>query len=487
MKESDLQNYKKSALTGFFWRFFERISSQLVSFIVSVIIARILLPEEYGVVALTLIFINLLDVFVANGIGTSIIQKKDVDKLDINTMFVGGTLFSLLLYTILFMLSPFISDFYDNDLLCPILRIMGLRLPLSSFNSIQQAIVSRQLRFKKFFYSTLLGTVISGVCGILMAYQGYGVWALVAQYLLNITINTITLNLIIKWIPKIQFSYSRFKGMFSFAWKLMCTGFIGTFFNQLQNFVIGSRFTPSDLAFYYKGGHIPTMISTNISNTLDGVLFPIMSKIQDDKNQVKRSLGLSMRSTSLVVFPMMLMSFSMADKIILVLLTEKWLNCVPYMRLMCIMQCFMILNTANLQAIKAIGRSDISLKLEFIKKPLFIVFLLISMQYTPIMVALFMTIYSFVALIINSYPNKKLLQYGYVEQIKDILPNVFLSIIVSIVVFLIGLFIYNTYICLLAQVIVGVVFYIFLCVVTKSESFIFIYNSVRGLKKNRKI
>lgn len=483
MDKGILHNYKNNALTGFAWRFSERVLSQLVSFIVSVVIARILLPEEYGVVALTLIFINLLDVFVSNGIGTSIIQKKEVDTLDINTMFVGGTTLSLFLYAILFLLSPYIADFYEDSQLCLILQIMGLRLPISAFNSIQQAIVSRQLRFKKFFYSTLLGTVISGFVGVWLAYEGYGVWALVVQYLLNIIVNTITLNLIVRWIPKIQFSYERFSGMFSFAWKLMCTGFIGTFFNQLQNFVIGSRFTATDLAFYYKGGHIPIMIATNISNTLDGVLFPIMSKLQDNREQVKKSLGLSMRSASLVVFPLMMVSLSMADNIILVLLTEKWMACVPYMRLICIMQCFMILNTANLQAIKAIGRSDITLKLEFVKKPIFVVFLLISMQFSPIMVALAMTIYSFIALLINSYPNKKLLNYGYVEQIKDVLPNFMLSVLTALFVYIVGLIIENIYLCLLAQIVVAIFVFAVLCYLTKSQSFIYVYNSIKGLKQ----
>lgn len=363
--ENDL---KKKTVGGFFWRFGERIASQSVSFIISIILARLLFPQEYGVIALSMVFINITNVFAVSGLGTSLIQKKDADDVDFSTMFYAGIFISVALYGLLFLAAPFIADLYHSELVCPVLRALGLVVPIQAVNSIQQAAVSRGLDFKKFFFATSVGTVVSGIVGVALAYTGFGVWALVGQQLTNHVVNTLTLNRIIRWRPQWAFSYSRFKGLFSFGSKLMCANFIGTFFNELKSFIVGARYTPADLAFYNRGESMPALIGNNVNTTINAVLFPAISKLQDDKEGVKRAIRRSMMTSSYVMFPLLFILAATADKVVLILLTEKWMPCVPFMRVLCIGYCMTVLSTANIQAVNAVGRSDITLKLEFIKK-----------------------------------------------------------------------------------------------------------------------
>ena len=331
--ENDL---KKKTVGGFFWRFGERIASQSVSFIISIILARLLFPQEYGVIALSMVFINITNVFAVSGLGTSLIQKKDADDVDFSTMFYAGIFISVALYGLLFLAAPFIADLYHSELVCPVLRALGLVVPIQAVNSIQQAAVSRGLDFKKFFFATSVGTVVSGIVGVALAYTGFGVWALVGQQLTNHVVNTLTLNRIIRWRPQWAFSYSRFKGLFSFGSKLMCANFIGTFFNELKSFIVGARYTPADLAFYNRGESMPALIGNNVNTTINAVLFPAISKLQDDKEGVKRAIRRSMMTSSYVMFPLLFILAATADKVVLILLTEKWMPCVPFMRVLCI-------------------------------------------------------------------------------------------------------------------------------------------------------
>ena len=256
----NLVELKNKTINGLFWRFGERITSQIISFIVSVILARILLPKEYGIVALVTIFINLADVLVTSGLGTSLVQKKNVDELDFSTMTIASIILSIILYGILFIIAPVISIIYNNELLTAVIRVMGIRIPIAAFNSIQQAYVQKKMIYKKFFYSTLIGTVISAVVGIYMALNGYGVWALVGQYLTTTIIGTIVLFVILDWKPKMRFSQERFKQLFNYGSKIMAAGFIGCLFDQLRGLIIGFKYSSEDLAFNNKGEQFPIML-----------------------------------------------------------------------------------------------------------------------------------------------------------------------------------------------------------------------------------
>ncbi|MCU7207419.1 lipopolysaccharide biosynthesis protein [Turicibacter sp. GALT-G1] len=480
---NNIGEIKKKALFGMFWRFGERITAQAISFIVSIVLARILLPEEYGIVAIVNIFIAIANVLVTSGLGTSLIQKKEADELDFSTIFYAGIGFSLIMYGVVYISAPWIAKTYENEILIIVLRVMGLRLPVAAINSVQQAYVSRQMIFKKFFFSTLFGTLTSAAVGITMAIKGFGVWALVAQYMTNSCIDTIVLFFIIQWKPKLIFSFKRFRELYSFGWRIVATGLLGEFFNQLKSMLIGGRYSSTDLAYYNRGESIPNLVTTNINSTLESVMFPAIAKVQDNKKQVKQAVRRMMKISSFIIIPLLLGMAAVAEPIIKILLTDKWLFSVPYLQIVCIQQCFAILNAANLQAIKAVGRSDILLKLELIKKPVFLVFILVALPISPLAIATANALYTILALLINSFPNKKLLDYSFSEQLKDVSPYLLLATSMAILVYIIGNIKLNMVILFPFQIFIGIGYYLIGAKLLKMDSLGYIFESLKAIKR----
>ena len=483
--ENNLKDIKKKTVTGLMWRFGERITAQLISFIVSIILARILLPQEYGIIAIVTIFINIANVFVTSGLGTSLVQVKKADEIDFSTMFWASIFLSVILYTIIFLISPVIAKIYQNDLLVPVLRIMGLKLPISAFSSIQQAYVQRKMIYKKFFFATIIGTIISAFVGIIMALKGFGVWSLVAQYLSNSVIDTIVLFCIIDWKPKLIFSINRFKPLFSYGWKVMMTSLLGSIFDQLRGFIIGAKYTTVDLAYNNKGEQFPKFLSNNINSTVESVLLSSLSKFQDDKENIKKAMRRTIRLFAFIIIPMLLGLFGIAETFIKILLTEKWLPSVPYLRAVCLGECFSIISLVNLQVLKAIGRSDMTLKLELIKKPIYLTIILLMLPISPLAICIGNAVYSIVALLINTKPNIKILNYSLKEQFGDILAPLVVSIFMSVLIMIIGLININIYIKFIVQIIFGVSFYITVCKIIKLDSYDYLKNIIKSLLNRR--
>ena len=469
--EDKKNELKQKTISGVFWRFGERITAQLITFVVSIVLARIIAPEQYGIIALTTIFINLLNVFVTSGLGTSLVQKKNSDDKDFSTMFYASLVLSIVLYTIIFFGAPLIAKIYHSDILIPLLRIMGLRMPIAAINSIQQAYVSKKMIYKKFFISTLFGTIVSAFVGIYMAIKGYGAWALVGQYLTNCAIDTIVLAIVIDWKPKLYFSFERFRKLFSFGWKIMVSSFIGTLFNQLKGMVIGKKYSSSDLAYYNKADQIPSLINNNVGLTVESVFFPTLSQLQDDRENVKQAVRKMLRMSCYVLSACLLGLAAVAKPLILILLTKKWLPCVPFIQVFCVQYSFSILGGVNLQALKGIGKSNVILKLEFIKKPLFLVMIIITMMISPFAMAIGGLVYDVIASLINTIPNKKYLNYSLKEQLSDIIPNLLLSGTMFGIVYLISFININVYLMLVIQIITGVVYFVLISKITKNECF----------------
>ena len=245
------------------------------------------------------------------------------------------------------------------------MRVIALRLPIASINSVQQAFVSKRMMFKKFFLATLLGTIVSAIVGIWMALKGYGAWALVGQYLCNVSIDTIMLFITVEWRPRWMFSYERMKELLSFSWKIVASSFIGTVCNQLKGLLIGVKYTATDLSFSSQGEKIPSFLAGNVESTVDSVLFPAMALFQDDIVQMKAAVRRSMRISAYIIMPLMFGLAAVSENLILLILSEEWLECVPYMQIACVHHAFGVVGVVNLQAMKALGRSDITLKLEF--------------------------------------------------------------------------------------------------------------------------
>ena len=356
-----MENMRQKVFTGFIWRFMERIGAQGVSFIVSLILARLLTPEDYGQVALITVFITILNTFAISGIGTALIQKKNADNVDYSTVFYFNILFSFLLYGILFLSAPLIGNFYRDVTLIPIIRVLGITIVVSAVNNVQQSYVSKTMQFRRFFYSTLIGTVFSGIVGVFLAYNGFGTWAIVIQQLVNQIANTVILWVTVKWRPIKAFSLLRLKTLYSFGWKLLISGLIDTVYNNIYSLVIGKFYDANTLGLYNKGVQFPNLIVNNINGPIQSVLLPAMSYEQNNPKRIKEMVRRAITTSTYFIFPAMIGLAAVARPLVILILTEKWVACVPFLQISCITLAFYPISTANLQAINALGRSDICL------------------------------------------------------------------------------------------------------------------------------
>lgn len=482
------KNLKSQVMSGMFWRFGERICAQVVTFVVSIVLARILSPEHYGAVSLLMIFITIANVFVSEGFGKALIQKKDVTDLDYSSVFYFNVIFSWVVYLLIFLAAPFIAAFYDNSILSPTLRVMALKIPLAGINSIQHAYVSKNMMFRRFFWSTLIGTIISAVVGIVMALTGFGVWALVAQYLTNSLIDTVVLWFTVKWRPKKMFNIRSVAGLLSFGWKILSTSLINTLYEDLRSLLIGKFYSQNDLAFYSKGIHYPKLIINNVNTSISSVLFPAMSKIQNDKQRLKQNMSRSISMSTFILFPLLFGLAAAADPLIELILTEKWMPCVPYLRIACVYMSLYPINIANLQAIMAVGRGDVYLKLNILKKVIGLILLLVSLPFGVTAIAASEILVAAFAVLTNASANKKLLDYSLIDLLSDIGKNLIMSLIMFVSVFafekFVSVYIGNLLLSIIIEVILGGLIYISLAKIFKSEDFKYILTTFKKkLKK----
>lgn len=476
----------KKILSNFIWRFAERCGAQMVAFIVSVVLARLLSPDAYGTIALVTVFISIVQIFVDSGLGNSLIQKKDADNIDFSTVFYTNLFFCFGLYTLIYIISPLIARFYRDMEMVPMIRVLGLTIIVSGLKNVQQAYVSRNMLFKRFFFSTICGTICAAGVGIALAYRGYGVWALIVQNLVNVTIDTAILWMIVKWRPQMAFSLKRFKGLFSFGWKLMVSALLDTGYNNLWSLIIGRVYTSADLGFYNQGDKFPKLIVNNINTSIDSVLLPVMSNAQDEREHVKNMTRRSIMISVYIMAPLMIGMAAVAESLVIFLLTDKWLPCVPYLRIFCITYMFWPIHTANLSAINALGRSDLFLKLEVIKKTVGLLLLFITINHGVMAMACSLLISGLLSQIINSWPNRRLLNYSYIEQLKDILPSIIAAVLMGAIIYPIHYLPMLDIVILVIQVVVGLLTYISLSVVFKIDSFHYILGFVESLFGNRK-
>lgn len=466
--ENDIRD---SVVSGFLWKFGERILAQGVTCLVTIVLARLLSPWDYGIVSMILIFINIAYVFVTSGFNSALVQNKNATPEDFSTNFYCSLGLSILVCLLFFAAAPFIAEFYSSPELELVLKVFSLWIPLSAFSAIQHAYVERHMIFKKYFFSTLFGTLISGVVGIAMAYKGYGVWALAAQYFTNTIIDILILYITISWRPRLQFSVASAKSMISYGWKVLAADLSTTLFNHLRPLVIGKSYTRADLAFYNTGDQIPGLISTNIGASIMTVLFPAIANVNDDLESVKLLTRRAMKTMAYAVFPMLWGLVVVSKPLICLFLTDKWTPAIPYMQISCLSAAIGLIGTVGLQAMKAIGRSDIVLRLEFYKKPFFILFLIIGVKINMMAVAVTMLLYTILATILNADPLRKEIGYSYTEQLQDLsVPTVLSSIMAILVWFLTKLPIHYFWM-LVLQVITGGMIYLGLSYVFKVEAF----------------
>lgn len=416
-----------------FWKFMERCGTSGVQFVTSIVLARLLLPEEFGLIALVAVFITLVNVFIQSGFGTALIQKKDADNLDFSSVFYASLVIAAGLYAVLFFTAPFIANFYERPELTSIVRILSLTFFFGALNSIQEAYIARNMLFKKLFWRSLGALVPSAAIGITCALKGFGVWALVIQQLCDVFLMCVFMWFTVKWRPQFQFSLERVKGLLSFGWKLQVSGLIDSGYIKLQDLIIGKLFSPATLGFFSRGEMFPLAVVANINASIQSILLPALSVAQDQPAAVKQMMRRAVTSSSFVILPIMAWIAALAKPMVLLLLGEKWLPCVPFIQIFCFSYAFWPVHTSNLSAINAVGRSDIFLKLEILKKSFCLIVLILFIFFfrTPIGVASSGFVTTIVCSFINAFPNKKLLNYGYFEQIRDIAPAFVLSLVMG--------------------------------------------------------
>lgn len=476
---------KRVIISSLFWKFFERAGTQLIQFGVTIALARILAPDDFGLVALIAIFISIASVFVQSGLNTALIQKKDADDLDFSSVFWASLGIAVATYTILFFGAPFIADFYEHPSLTVVIRVLAITLFIDVFSSIQNAYVARNMLFKKLFFRSVGAIIPSGAIGLTLAFCGFGIWALVAHQFCNAFLAVAIMWFTIPWRPSFKFSFTRFKSLFTYGWKLLVSSLIDVVYTNLRGLIIGKFFSPADLAYYNRGDTFPFLIVNNINTSIGSVLLPSFAAAQNDIAQLKKMMRRSIITSTFIITPMMAGLAAMAHQVVLLILGEKWLPCVPFVQIYCFMYLFYPIHTTNLSAIKAVGRSDVFLKLEIIKKICGLSLLIGSYFYfkSPIGIAYGALVSTILCSFINANPNRKLLGYGYLEQIKDIFPTFILTVPMGIAVYAIGTSDIPLLPQSILQVITGILVYFSIAKLFRMERFDYLVKTVKEYRK----
>lgn len=475
---------RKKVISNFIWRILERCGAQVVTTVVSLVLARLLAPEVYGTVALVLVVTNILQIFIDSGMGNALIQKKDADDLDFSSVFFFNMALCLLLYLGLFLAAPYIAAFYRMPELTALLRVVGLSLIISGVKNIQQAYVSRHLLFKKFFFATLGGTLGSAVVGIWMAYAGYGPWALAGQWLFNALIDTLILWFTVKWRPKRRFSLRRLKGLASYGWKVLVSGLLITVYQNLRQIVIGKFYSTSELAYYNRGMQLPGLLVPNLMTALQSVMLPTIAAAQDRPSEVLGMTRRMMRSAMYLSFPMMVGLAVCGEPLIRLILTEKWLPALPFLYVFCVDYACMAFNYVGHTAILAKGASGAFLKVQTLFRVVDLALLLLTVRRGPLAIACGAVATSLFSVTVSVFQNRKLLGYGIRRQMQDCLPSAALSCVMGGCVWCVRFLGWGDFATLAAQVTLGVGLYVGLSWALRLEIFEYFLHTLRGNKRD---
>ena len=472
---------------GLMWKLMESFGISGIQFVLQIFLARLLDPSHYGALSIMVIFTSLANVFVQNGFSTALVQNKNTQEEDYSSVLWMQLLIALGMYALIFVFAPLIARAYKMDEIVLPLRVLALMLFPGAVNAVQIAKVKREMNFKKLFVSNVGSVAVSGVAGVLIAFMGGGLWALVAQSFLHVAIACVVMN----YTARIRFVFKvnliRIKELFAFGWRLLCSGLIDTLYQDLRSLVIGYKYTSDTLGYYNRGKHFPQVIINAVNSAVISVMLPAMSREQDDAKKVKTLMRSSVSASAYILFPMMAGLAAVGETLVSVLLTEKWLPCVPYMQIYCFTLAFYPVHSCNLQAINAMGRSDIFLKLEILKKVIGIIILTLAVVLfdTPIAIAMTGVISTFTSCIINAYPNKKLIDYPYLEQIKDMLPAFAISIMMGAAVLAMGAINLPKTVLMVLQIVIGIGIYLLLSEIVKPEAYKMLKTRMKTILKKK--
>lgn len=477
-----ITSHKKQVLNAMGWKFAERMGLQGANFIILLVLARLLTPADYGLVALVMIFVAIANTLVQAGFNTALIQKKDPHPDDFFSVLVFSLVSAFVFYLIIFVIAPQLGVYYKMPILGKVMRVTGLILFPAAFHSIQIAYLTHYLKFKILTIGSCVAIVLAGIAGIVSALCSMGIWALVIQQLANQICACICLWLLSRWFPRGRFSYMRLKRMFGFGSKILASNLLVTLFLNLRSLFIGRLYNATDLGFFNRGKQFPQAVMEGINGTIQSVLLPIYARHQDQKEKVIGMLRQTIRLAVFIIFPMMCGLTIIAAPLVEILLTSKWILCVPFIQIFAFTYMCQPSQIASTQTYTALGNSTTPLKLEFVRKGLEIMLLLISLPFGVKAIALSALLAGILACLITFYPNKKILHYPVFSQIQDILPALLLSLAMACVVYMTGLLITPLYMKLTVQILVGILFYITLALAFRMQASQFLLSLIKSLK-----
>ena len=485
------QSLKDKTVKGASWTAIDSIARYGITFIVGIVLARLLSPDEYGLIGILTIFINLFNVIVDGGFAHALIRKKDATDEDYCTVFYTNLVISIVLAATLFLCAEPISIFFERGELYDLTRVMSVIVVINALSIVQRTRLTKRIDFKTQTKISIIASVTSGIVGIGMALMGFGVWALVSQQLSSQLLTSILLWLYNKWIPKLVFSWDSFKDLWSFGWKLLASSVIGSLTNDLYNAVIGKCFTPQALGYYTRARHFSGIFSTNISTIVNKVSFPVLSTIQDDRQRLKSAYRRLIKVTMLPTFVLMLGMAAVAKPMILVLIGEKWLTAAQYLQIICFYAMMIPLHTINLISIQVVGRSDITLRLRIIKSAVGLIPIGIGILTNSIIWMLVGSlIVDYFCYYLNTYYSGPLLGYPIHEQIKDIMPSLGVALLMAVPVYFLSYLPISPFVILPVQIILGAALVIMICKFFKLPEYFEIrgvvinhVNKIRNVKK----
>lgn len=474
----DVSNNK--TVNGVLWSAIDRFAGQGVQFIMSIIIARLVLPSDYGLIAMLTIFLAIAQTFVDSGFGSALVQKKDRTETDFSTAFFFNTVIAVIAYLLLFFTAPIIADFYNEVQLVTVTRVAGLALIINSFGTVQLARLTITLDFKKIAIATLTSVTLSGIVGIWMAYHGYGVWALVFQSLSNYIVYMILLWIISKWHPKMVFSMDSFRALFSFGSKLLLSSLLHTLYVNLYSLVIGKFFAAKELGYYNRSSVLAMFPSSNLSNVIMRAVYPVQCSMQDDNEQLIKYFKQYLRVSCYVIFPIMIGFCILAEPLVLIMLKEKWLPAVPYLQILCIAYMWDSIMKLNGSMLNAKGRSDLFFKAEIIKKITAFLILAATIPFGIKVMCYGLILYAFVDIRIITIYTNKLMGLNLMTQVKELINILLLSASMGLVVYLSVLFIESPYLKLTLGTTAGIVYFVLISWIFHFREFDFILSLIKN-------
>lgn len=488
MRSNELASLRLSTVTSLSWKLLERFGNAAVRLVVQIVMARLLAPEEFGALAVMLVFVNIGSIIVASGLNTALVQAEEIDEVDLCAVFWLSLGASVVLFVAVFAAAPAVAEFYAMPYIVWPLRALGVLLPIAAFDAVQVAIVQRELQLRKVFNSTIAAVIVSGVTGIAAALAGVGLWALVLQQLIYQVASCLVLGLQVRWLPGFAFDVTKAKTHFRYGWKLLASGLLDQGYQSLSDLIIGKQFSVSSLGLVSQGKKYPQAVGSMLDGAIQPVMLSAVSRVQSDVAQVKRLVRRALKTSTFLIMPSMTLFAVCAEPIVGVLLGEKWLPCVPFLQMYCFIYALLPIQSTNLQALNGMGRSDLFLKLELIKKGYGICFILFAafvLKDVYLMVAMYM-LSGVISTFVNAWPNKKVIGYSYGEQLRDIAPAFALSAVAGGMALLCGSFVSNDVLRIVVDVAVMAVAYLGLAKLLRIEAFDYLFATAKEMLGKRK-